>query len=570
MTAEQKKKAPSKRRKQTLPTTSMWYAAMHEINVALSLAGGFIGPRTEQSAAQDHHVAGKGLQVFKSDLPKTHLSGAAGGLDYGSIVIVEVELDSAQVQMDQAKELGLVSKPVPLSKLRRLLFANDTQAKEFAAKIGGYADVPQGIAPLVVEAERFELRQSDLIEELPIPLDNVAQGTAAAEVFDKTLGGVACLLSVVQRNRSARPEDLIAAAIGIQSNDLIGSLINNLISELDGELPQESSRALGTLAANVLASLKVSDGLSGSQFLALLERAALTVGEARSAVDSFVKHASDVLSSKRELVPEAFTDSSGKIVARALLLCLLNPDIDRLNAAKSKMSGVGDNVFLMASVFLGMFAGLTNLPINMKAPSTSAFIALTEVGGRILDNQKLTPVSSTVWTVAGSGRHQISVGAYALVEYELKPSLAAQQFYQIAEKAGLSPQFESDNGVLTFRVPNAKEIVLRFRESKSISFPVRALSEIFARRAGKMTKRDAALFAAEFNSKIDESHVIASVIENGKSFGHELRAQIENNCGIDALVSAVNALILNLVTERVSEEPVSDVLSVTDTSSGKV
>jgi hypothetical protein len=122
----------------------MLYVAMHEVNLALCLAGGFLALRTEENASRDHHTVVGYVTFSKAPVSQETIKLAMGELKHGVVCLAEVE--------DKPRDnLG----PVPISMVKRVIFATDEQASNFFTRMAGYGDIPEGVIEIAAAPNLF-------------------------------------------------------------------------------------------------------------------------------------------------------------------------------------------------------------------------------------------------------------------------------------------------------------------------------------------------------------------------------------------------------------------------------
>jgi hypothetical protein len=193
-----------------------------------------------------------------------------------------------------------------------------------------------------------------------------------------------------------------------------------------------------------------------------------------SVVRRFSKHASDIVSARREIGDDAFSDADGKISARALLLFMLNPDAERMGAVQARVPNVGERVHALALLFTGCFLGLAAMPASWKAPSKDAFLAVGLITFQLMNSSHPKLDFQVEWRPDGFGRISILHGARVLAEQTVPPPPALKLVYDIAMRLQLKPQFAA--GALSLGAPGLADT--QVKTGRSFTFPREPVVEV--------------------------------------------------------------------------------------------
>jgi ABC-type Mn2+/Zn2+ transport system permease subunit len=257
----------------------MGYVAMHEVNAAMCLAGGILGPRFEASAARDHHSASGLLQIEPNEPTSEALAGAKGDLSYGEVVVFEVNLPGGG-------ELAIPA--LPLLQATRLVFKSEEARDLFRARMSGFGDIPDDLLPMAVQASLFATREQSNQTPLAVPEAAATASTspgsdsfASAAVvrrfreIDRCAGGLLAAVSTLQG--SPATFRLIGRLGAISLSEPDGSPVEQFASELALMVDPSSEAAnyvpVFASIAEVLNSGAMDDGFSATALLREAEAA---------------------------------------------------------------------------------------------------------------------------------------------------------------------------------------------------------------------------------------------------------------------------------------------------------
>ena len=512
-------------------------AVFHETNMALCLAGGFLTPRYEQNAARDHHLKAGGVVLNHTPVTASILRSARGGIDYGVVVLAEVDSEG----LNSWGVSTIVGGPIPLARVHRLLFKTAADRDDFSARNASYGDIPWGVVQLGVFPEGFgddtgNEYQEDLEPEVkPQPVD------VADTLVDKVGGAVAGLLGAMR----ARDLSDLMIPLGIFNSGASlgtpGGFAQAVASLLDTvESGTNPYRNLATVIGNLLARMNPREGLDAHIFIkSVCEGLSSIDGADSSAIEKFIDRSGDIISARVEIAADGWHDAPGKVSPRALLLFALNPGLEQVFGMAGRRSEVGDKIFLLASVFAGCFAGLTNLPREAKVlPSNSkSFLGLgLLVNDLCLDQVPKLDVKEE-WTSSGVGRRSLYCSGYEVTAFDVYPSKFISQVVDLAKEAGWHYRF-SNMGELTLE-SSGREFSVRV--SNAPVFPIEEsveISCIYGKKSVSIKEKKKIL--GSISSDAIFRGVFIRFIEVGKRvaaefFSHCLASKLSKEAILDAM-----------------------------------
>lgn len=512
------KAAKTKRGAGKAVASPLAYATMHEINLALCLASGFLAPRHEKSAARDHHwKSGGRVIVTGRPVPAGLVTSARGGLDYGNVVLAEIAGAAVEAKADGKHGQVELRAPLPLSCIKRALFRSDADRDEFQARVSGYADVPAGIVEFAVDPEAFPT------EEPTLGLFAGDAGAATEYVvpqpYDKLAGAVIALLHHARSPGGSLPleslRDVLACPPGPGAPaDIAGALATAL---------DPGAGEHGVLVARTVMELLVAHqpgtGFNPAAFLDELHGAVSKLPASTGApVDRFVEHAKDILAARKDISDDAHADAPGKIVSRALLLFLLNSDPEKLFSLRRRpSSNLGKAVYALALFFSGAFKGLAGLPGPWKSEDAQAFLGVGELASKLFHG---TPVSISIgqaWSAQGACKKILACDGYPLAATETQPVAAIVALLKSAQELSWVTDFDPGKGDLSLGLGGGEvRRVVRAKISLSPSFPREAAIELATVIGKPLPKKDATRIVGEINASASTDAVFARATQAGK------------------------------------------------------
>ena len=542
-----KGKTASLKRGAREPKDPLAYAAMHETNLALCFASGFLTPRHEKSAARDHHWRSGGKLILSGKPVSPELVAAArGGLNYGNVVLAEIS--TARLDTENSSDLGQVELrgPLPLANLRRALFRSPAERDEFVAKIAGYADVPGGVIELAVDADAFPKSEPAL--EL-FATESVDVGPyAVSRTYDVLGGAVVALLHHLRTLGEVVPLELLRDVLSIAPGetaqvDIAGGLAGALDSEGGSQ---------GALVARLVMELLIArpsgTGFNPAAFLDQLHEAVARLpANAGAPIDKFVDHAKDILSARKDIRDDAHADAAGKVVSRALLLFLLNPDPEKLYSLRKRPNKLGKSVYSLALFFSGGYKGLAGLPGLWKSFDTQAFLAIGVFAAKLFYGLAVPLNIVRSWNQVGSCVETLTCEGYALARRAIPVDLAIEALVKHAQMLEWVVSFDPDNGALSLAIP--KGSASRRASARMVAMPTfpREPSIEIATVCDKVfSRKDVVRIVNETNAVAASKALFARATPRGKSLVVEYYAFIPCRAiSQDSLKGAVGAIFDN-------------------------
>lgn len=500
------------------------YVAMHEVNAAMCLAGGILGPRFEAGAARDHHWASGHLQIEPNEPTAESLAGAKGDLSYGDVVVFEVNLPGGG-------ELAIPA--LPLLRATRLVF-NSEQARDlFKARMSGFADIPDDLLPMVVQASLFAAREQSNQAPLLVP---DAAATASTSPDSEPSASAALVRRFREIDRCAG--GLLAAVSTLQGSPasfrLIGRLGANSLGRPGGSPVEQFASELALMVdpsseaanfapvfasiAEVLESGAMDDGFSATALLREAEAAWARHMPADSpkpaAVEKFWAFTRDVLSLRREVPEGAWTDEGGSALARGALLFLLNPEPEQLEAVRERTPNLGASVHFVAGLLVGLRSGLTRLGRDTKAARAPFLAGAAFVHDWFRGNGTQLSVHHA-WNAKDGGRTStVSFEATAIATAKEMPDPFVASLRGALRRAGVEARFLEDTGELAGKLGQQEvEATFAIAESSLSTFPRQQATRVYATVPVKAPRRAAEAAAAEVNSGTSDHRVAAQVVE---------------------------------------------------------
>ncbi len=510
---------------------------MLDTNLALCLASGLLGPRFEAAAARDQHAIAGHLVLVEHPVA-SDIAQARGDVKYGSVVLVELDTDKL---LGAGGALESAPQILPLSFVRRVVFATEEKKSDFAARNSAYGDIPSGLVPLVVDAALFpedvpgEASSTDphtVANAAPTPPSEMAKAVVAStpvanagdlpastmRTTDAIAGGLRAFFAAV--TVVGREEDIVAAGTlrFDESTQVDGSaLLGAFASALDPEEKDPWYRHLATLAANVLDKWRVQEGIDAGLLLDDIEELAnfssLPQGASARAFFDYARKAVDASS---PIPPNAYEDA-GSIVPRGLLLFLLNPAPDRLGAIPKRIQRLGPRVYAFACALSGYRAGMARLPALVKATPPESLLATAELAWQLCGRESARLDVSRKWSADGSQVVRLLYGARELARVVTPASPMVSGLLAAISKAGFEAAIGSTDGAISLDVHAAGDAQPIFVTVDLGPMIPRASSYRFAVLGPAMgTPRKAVAEAARWNAIVEARGVFARPVCSGK------------------------------------------------------
>jgi len=523
------------------------YAAFHETNLALCMAGGFLTARWEPSAARDHHSRSGGkILLSRSPVRAFFIKSARGDLDYGVVALAEIKVASASDDFMPA--------PLPIAKVRRVLFRTEEDRTVFCARVSGYEDVPIDIVKLEVEPRAFgkESHQLDIPYDIGKPPDH--PGDSLSINVDKVSGALASLLAATRLKEGERGIDLLTKVLA--SGTLPANLAEmaKAISTALGHSDEEQAYlSMVQVIVNMLAKMHPREGFSPMEFIDLLSCKILEdTKHAQKTPGGLMQRMKDILEARADITSDAFLDVPGKIIPRALLLFLLNPAIERLLTTAERLPTVGCSVLFLSSFFAGCFSGLTSMPAKLKAPDRDAFLGLGLLAHDICQKEPLDLKIQNDWESNGNGRRLLRCHGFTIMSCPLNSPKALLDCYRYAEHAGLSPMFERDTGILkVFPDFSKRDRFFSVTLASSPTIPSEEAVMLGLVLNSEFSNKDGTMLIARLAVKSHDTGIFAreAASDKKKKMKVELIAycpiRLLTSSGLKQIVTAIEAAIAN-------------------------
>lgn len=517
-----------------------WYVAMHEVNIAICLASGFLSPRPEENAALDQHARAGCLILESGQASAKAIAAARGGLAYGSVAVAEVELTA-----EQARGERLVA--LPLGQVKRLLFSSEDERSEFLARTSAYGDIPDDLLPVEVAPSAFGA--ADLIDGAADL--NGAQGEPSrgelreVEDLDRRAGALmAAIVTAATVDAGALIGELSGFGEGLGRSSSLGDLAVYFAGKIDrssdGAIYEELLRQIVSLVS----SETPDSGFSAAAVLRTLAERLHDGAKVSPKINQFLDFARDVVAMRRDVPPHAFEDSPGSTIPRAILLFLLNPQADQLRAIAVRTPRLGPRVYALAAFLIGARAGLTRLPKELKASrvqflSLAAFVyslAHGTVGPLIVDQD---------WQDDGGMRARLMSGELLLAESRTPPAREVSEMISVLSGSGINVKFSKvEHRFVSEPILAGIGTALGFELAKRPVFPrttacLASLSLVTASKASAKAKTKTSNAVARMNSAAASTGVYAR-LRDGVSI--ELLAFVQIPLAREALETAVQSL----------------------------
>lgn len=530
------------------------YIAMHEINAAMCMAGGIIGPRFEDGAARDHHFSACGLVIEDHSSSKEALSAAFGGLRYGEVVIFEVLMP---VQ-------GPCTLPsLPLLYAKRLVFRTTDAREQFLARFSGFGDIPLMVVPLAVAPEFFSgianlalpdispaIVKVDLAGTLNIEASVTTTPTSLMRTIDRCAGSLLAALGTTRLGGHAGdilkgfadldfsvPEEQAASCFATKFAVIAdGGPEANLFAPIFGSV------------ATVLCSGLMDAGFSASELQKLAQPESTKGLEAESknfkAIESMWSFTKDVLSLRRDVPEGAWSDIGGSPLARGTLFFLLNPEPEQFQVARIRNPNLGPRVHLIAGLLVGLRAGLTRLGKETKE-DTEAFLTATAFVHTWLSKSDVSLEYVSNWDPNdGTPVHNLRFNGRQLASATMPTDSRLAKLAAIIRAAGVDVRFSYESGALSFRFEDEKALVtFSLSDAALLIYPRIHLLELIATVESKSAKRDIENCVEVINFGKSKLGISASLENSSNRPYLRLSAYIANHIEDADLTAAVAAVV---------------------------
>jgi hypothetical protein len=469
-------------KRKRLPKGVLGYALFHETNLLLCMASGYFGARGEPGAIADHHNAGGNqLQLHTGPITPDDVAAAMGSARYGGVVLVEVSTDALPNNPSHVTPSGLrLERRVPLCFARRACFPSEQSRSDFLAKLGGYGDIRGDVLRLEDDADLFpkSVPQLALNENTSTP---APRPPVAANPMDKIAGAVAGLLAALRASPTLQAASVGRAILGSEHPARSAAeLVSLAANTWDVSLERTGQELLIFHAAKLLAEEPPGSGISPRDFLRRFVDDFAKDSASREVASKFAKRADDIIAARSEIASDGLADASGKIGARALLLFLLNPDIDRLADAPKRIEGLGPKVHAVASALCGAYLGFASMSAKVKAPDQSSYLGTSLLAFRLLEALPPELEIATTWNDNGTGSASLQIASFALVRQPVSLPETLLKAYGLCKQMPLKPKLDPASGIISLSPGSLGLEHASLRMSLTYSFPRNPAVELFA------------------------------------------------------------------------------------------
>lgn len=504
------------------------YVAMHEVNAAMCLAGGILGPRFEESAARDHHVAGGGLQIETTAPSARAFAEAKGDLTYGTVVVFEVPPPGPG-------QPSLTS--LPLWRATRLAFESMDALNLFRARMSGFGDVPEDVVPMGVDIRLFAARGDAVQASLHLhrPTQEVADAVQAEPMLsastantgravDRCAGGLLAAASTLQ-GRPAAPVRLIERVGGLslgKPGELPVEQFANAIALAADPWPEAATYApvLSAVVA-VLSSGAMDDGFSATTLQREAEAAAsqhvADGSQQQQAIQKFWTFTKDVLALRRDVPDGTWSDEGGSAIARGTLLFMLNPEPEQLKAVRDRTPRLGAAVHFIAGMLVGLRSGLARMGRDVKS-ARGPFLAGAAFVHDWFHGKDSSLAVQRSWDAVSGSRGCALAYEGVVIAQAVDPADPARVALAVALRAvGIDARFLPDTGDLSGRVgAGGLEATFGAIDAKLPAFPRQDAVEAWTLVPAQLSLRAAAAVASEVNAGTREHCVTARVVDGAR------------------------------------------------------
>ena len=530
------------------------YIAMHEINVAMCMAGGMIGPRFEEGAARDHHFSAGGLVIEAHSLSKEALSGAMGGLGYGEVVILEVLMPPHG---------ACILPSLPLIDARRLIFRTRDAEEQFLARFSGFGDIPLMSVPLAVAPELFSgaaeqaqpsllvaLAGQDPAVTLKVDASDATTSTNLMRTIDRSAGSLLAALGTSREVGQA--SDILKGIAGISlpipDAQAASSFATKLAVIADGG-PDANLYApiFGSVAA-VLCSGFMDAGFSASELQKLAQPESTSGLEADSknlkAIELMWSFTSDVLALRRDVPEGAWSDIGGSPLARGTLFFLLNPEPEQLQAALIRNPSLGSRVHFIAGLLVGLRAGLTRMGKETKEDTEKFLTAAAFVHTWLTKGEASLKLVRNWDPNNGAPAENLLFDGLVLASARMPSDPRLAELAAIIRTVGIDARFLQETGELSGRFEGEKNLITFALSDATLPiFPRIYLNELTAGVELKSAKRDIEKLVDVINTGRSE-HGITASLEDGPNRPYlRLSALLVKDISQADLTDAVAAIV---------------------------
>lgn len=524
------------------------YVPLHSTQLSRCLAHGLLfAPGGAVLAPGAGPVAGQVLEEARQ------------GLDYGSVVLVEFEagrngFDHAAGDPAAAQNAHW---EIPLAWVSRAVFRSAAEKDEFLARASTYEDVPVDALEYAIDPSLFGT--GGLLDALGAP-GSAAQADIAAgrngAAIGRISGTIAALLACARWSggTDSRLDDLHAACAVASTDGSPVSLVRELARAIDFHPSSDNGIVLAGVAAKILSAPGTNSGFDVDTFLPELCRQAEHGGVDAEMLARFETRAGAVLSGAAELREDAFADAQGKVTQRALLLFMLNPEIEALRKIRSRMGNIGQGVFSLACALAGCHGGIARCDAATKAPERAVFLGTTLLAWQIHQRQPMELSMAAGWTPAGAYESSLCVASFRVATATLPAPAQLLSLKSALADMDVDSTFDTSTGALAWRDEKDHGQEFFAYASKSPSFPRVEAVDICIHVDQKALAKGGARSFADACLATRESGVFARQSARGKVKGLELRVACRAGEIRPSIIQAATEVLLAQV--RVIQGPV--------------
>jgi hypothetical protein len=487
------------------------YLVMHTNNLAICMAAGFICPRFENGAVRDHNYRSDVLLLSSLPIPDHYFLEAFGDLNYGSVCVLELRITNNLVG----------ARILPFSYVDAVIFSSESEKDEFSAKLSGYSDIPDYKIPLKVDEKIFPVAGNALRISFT-PDNNPSFDQSFYYYVDKLSGLVFALIFAL--NKLKDPKKIEKFSSLSELNSPISTpidFIKLIIQPLELISISEDSFFLLERLCNHLISNKAKNGFDPKLFLDELKRVdydQLSENQKKIA-DGFCKHSLDILELRRDLT--SLEDESGKVIPRAILLFMLSPDSNKLEGLFSTYPKLGNNVYLVASMLVGCFAGASTLPSDIKSFSNGSALILSDFVFDLVMGKVGKFQFESSFNEDGICKTRLVYKDKKVIDIKSNPDVISIKIFNALEAQGQKVTFSKDGTLLVMVSNDLCSVKIKFELTYSFWCPstlsVKASTTLPLRNINKSILE---LLASEANPS--EKGILLTIQTLGKSYAIDL------------------------------------------------
>ena len=508
-----KRPGPVQSHKLTAARLAPAYVVMHEVNAAICLAGGILAPRSEASAARDHHVRAGCLQ-FELNAPSERVfKKAMGDLSYGSVVIFEVNYPTAG---------HLLPPSMPIMHAMRLVFSSQEELQLFRARMSGYGDVPNDILPMEVDVSLFTAQDvttpmfsagilSEPDETTKESNDDVltvkVESSRVFRDIDRCAGGLLGALSTVKATPDASRVlvSLGAIALGTPDEHPVEQFASTISLAV---VPAQDSDIFGPVlkaAVSVLSAGSMEDGFSARAFIQEAESLSYKSLEETSpqyqVIHKFWTFTKDVVELRRDVPEGAWSDDGGSALARGLLLFVLNPESVQLHALRERIPKLGNGVYFIAALLIGIRSGLTRMGLEVKAAREPFLAGAAFAHDWFCGSAPLLSIQRKWDAVDGACISSLMYGGLAMGSEKEPSNSLLSQVAAALRKASVETRFLPDTGDLVGKLAaDIPESLFGVYDIQLPAFPRQAAWEFYTEIPTKLSDKALMTLLSDINA----------------------------------------------------------------------